>query len=531
MIPVFGPLSVRAASPSTRYDEAASAFQQCLDLTPENTSARLGLGRCHLVQGQPDLAAKAAQDAISQDPQLVDAWLLQAKCHIKKNRYDLAIQDCEAALKVDPTNGPVWHEMGNACLLNRAFDQSISAYQKTLEFMPENGWALSSMAVAYEKLGNFNDAARVYQQSLPLFEKKTDQAAIYQNLVKTFTRLKDPGMAAEAAKQAELLLNESQPEGMEADPPGIPPTEPMPIDPPPSPVELSVVSEEEPDVHLDIRTASEWNEHGNAHLKAGRFDEAIAAYTKAIELAADLHWPYIQNLAIANYQLGKVRRNNSASLDEGKNEEDTDLTTMLDGFSRLEVPPTQQDEQAPEGLELSAGSIGALAEYPQDGQLEASIPVDDQPVSSPESSPTQSDGSQEPTISTGKKAVIEPSVTMAAPAEIEPESAAGWNELGNSYAWKQMYDEAISAYKRAIDLEPKYGSSYCNLGILYQQLGKHQIAVQLYKMSLELLADPQERAMSWYRLGDAYRRLKDHAHATEAYKKAEELVPATSLLM
>ncbi len=58
---------------------------------------------------------------------------------------------------------------------------------------------------------------------------------------------------------------------------------------------------------FDLKTASEWNEQGNAHLKAGAYNDAIVAYTKAIELAPDACWPYIQNLAQVHYEKGKAR--------------------------------------------------------------------------------------------------------------------------------------------------------------------------------------------------------------------------------
>ena len=55
----------------------------------------------------------------------------------------------------------------------------------------------------------------------------------------------------------------------------------------------------------DEKSASEWNGIGNTHLKAGSYDEAITAYTKAIEQADSVYWPYIHNLALAHYQKGR----------------------------------------------------------------------------------------------------------------------------------------------------------------------------------------------------------------------------------
>jgi tetratricopeptide (TPR) repeat protein len=115
--------------------------------------------------------------------------------------------------------------------------------------------------------------------------------------------------------------------------------------------------------------------------------------------------------------------------------------------------------------------------------------------------------------------------------ENTPQNSIDWNELGNSYAKSKKIDNAIEAYKRAIEMNPKYGQPYCNLGLTYYRLGKYDLAVLLYKKSIELLDVQEDRAVSWNRLGDAYRRLGDYGNALAAYQKASELAPAVSTVM
>jgi tetratricopeptide (TPR) repeat protein len=112
-----------------------------------------------------------------------------------------------------------------------------------------------------------------------------------------------------------------------------------------------------------------------------------------------------------------------------------------------------------------------------------------------------------------------------------PETASDWNELGNHYLRTRSVEKAIEAYKQAILLEPSFGSPYSNLGTIYYQKGQYKVAVQLYRRSVDLLTDPEDKAMAWNRLGDAYRRLDDHTHAMEAYSKANELKPASNSIL
>ena len=54
-------------------------------------------------------------------------------------------------------------------------------------------------------------------------------------------------------------------------------------------------------IAMETKNAQVWNELGNVYLKSGSCDEAIAAYSKAIELERQFAWPY-SNLALAYVQ-------------------------------------------------------------------------------------------------------------------------------------------------------------------------------------------------------------------------------------
>jgi tetratricopeptide (TPR) repeat protein len=103
--------------------------------------------------------------------------------------------------------------------------------------------------------------------------------------------------------------------------------------------------------------------------------------------------------------------------------------------------------------------------------------------------------------------------------------------MGNSFMSSKKYNNAIEAYKKAIELDPKNGQPYSNLGFIYYRLGKYDFAVLLYKKSIDLLDSPKDKAISWNMLGDAYRRLGDYGNALAAYKKSGENEPAVSPVM
>jgi tetratricopeptide (TPR) repeat protein len=97
-----------------------------------------------------------------------------------------------------------------------------------------------------------------------------------------------------------------------------------------------------------------------------------------------------------------------------------------------------------------------------------------------------------------------------------------WNELGNVYFNTGAYDQAVHAYKRAIQLDPDFGWAYSNLAQAYVHQNQYTEAIPIYIKSLELLQDGKDKAESWNRLGTAYRQLRDYPNALAAYQKAVE---------
>ena len=95
--------------------------------------------------------------------------------------------------------------------------------------------------------------------------------------------------------------------------------------------------------------------------------------------------------------------------------------------------------------------------------------------------------------------------------------------MGNSFTCSKKFNNAIEAYKKAIEMDPKFGQPYSNLGFIYYRLGKYDFAVLLFKKSVDLLDSPEDKAISLNRLGDAYRRLGDYGNALSAYKKSSEI--------
>ncbi|MGI0495510.1 tetratricopeptide repeat protein [Alkalinema pantanalense CENA528] len=95
-----------------------------------------------------------------------------------------------------------------------------------------------------------------------------------------------------------------------------------------------------------------------------------------------------------------------------------------------------------------------------------------------------------------------------------------YSNLGDIYREQEEYDEAITAYRKSIELDPKYASPHNNLGNLYQEQKQYEKAIVAYERAIEL--DPKN-AMTYYNLGILYKEQEQYDKAIVAYQKVIEI--------
>ncbi len=108
--------------------------------------------------------------------------------------------------------------------------------------------------------------------------------------------------------------------------------------------------------------------------------------------------------------------------------------------------------------------------------------------------------------------------------ELEPRPLA-YNGLGDVYTALGRYDEAIAAYQQAIELNPAYAWPHHNLGLLYEHRGDYEAAIPLYRQALELHQRDKDKAVTWDNLGNVYAALGESDEAMAAYRWASVLNP------
>lgn len=103
-----------------------------------------------------------------------------------------------------------------------------------------------------------------------------------------------------------------------------------------------------------------------------------------------------------------------------------------------------------------------------------------------------------------------------------PSDAGVFNDLGNLLQLAHRPDEAETAYRRAIELDPDRVSALFNLGLLQQEKGERREASKLYKRALKL--EPRH-AWAHYQLGSLYEAWGDESKAIDSYAASFALDP------
>ncbi len=61
-----------------------------------------------------------------------------------------------------------------------------------------------------------------------------------------------------------------------------------------------------------------------------------------------------------------------------------------------------------------------------------------------------------------------------------------YNNLGFFYSHKERYDEAIDAYRKSLEIEPRFEDAHNNLGYALAKFGKHEEAIAHYLVALKI---------------------------------------------
>jgi len=84
----------------------------------------------------------------------------------------------------------------------------------------------------------------------------------------------------------------------------------------------------------------------------------------------------------------------------------------------------------------------------------------------------------------------------------------------------QRYDDSIAICQEILKLDPDYAKVYFNLGLVYEEQGEWDKAIDQHRKALDLNPDDY---MVHYNLARTYDAVKDGSKAIEHLRKAESI--------
>jgi Tfp pilus assembly protein PilF len=100
---------------------------------------------------------------------------------------------------------------------------------------------------------------------------------------------------------------------------------------------------------------------------------------------------------------------------------------------------------------------------------------------------------------------------------LDPRNALAHNNLDVALMDKGQLEEAIRAYRTALDLDPKLARAHYNLGLIFQSKNQLEEAIREYRLAIDLNPD---YALAHNNLGNALRAKGQLDEAIQAYRAA-----------
>jgi tetratricopeptide (TPR) repeat protein len=593
-----------AFSLEKKTDHAVKAYQRAYSLNNRMAPSIIGLARILAEKGRDEKAVQAYEAALDIDSKNDMAWNELGELCLKSGMYDKAIEAFGMAVELSPNSGIHISNQALAYLEKGVHLEAIPLFEKSLTLLEtdeEKALSWNRLGNAYRQIGDYDRAVSAYQcadeyrgltttsvfnttkdifQATEMPDKENnseDEVSEPDSLedviqISSYLESKESRIDGSSEVTEEPIINESEPEEtaqfldgdnlimldktiseieeMISRNIGLAPDDKVAeykdVDP--------TDDESDNNIDDDAKSALEWNGIGNTHLNSGAYDEAIFAYTKAIESAPEFNWPYIKNLAIAYYHKGKQKEDASLSESEDNDNEENSLDNagldtiheLHDLSAEIYNTPIQDNENKTDIF--SSQSLPSDEPMLDSSSVNDPLPFDHNTISY---DLLQEALQEDMEFSTGKyrngipagrelfenKYAGESTRSLVDEAEnsqerfnsgkdkfeVQPQSAYEWNELGNIYLKIGSNDKAIEAFNKAIELDPSFGWAYSNLALAYNHSKKFRESIPLYRTSIDFLDTDKGKAISWNRLGDVYRHLNEQDNAMKAYQMASDL--------
>jgi tetratricopeptide (TPR) repeat protein len=152
-------------------EEAIRAYQQALDLEPNQTEAYIELARLLTLYGEPERALEMAQQALVRQPDSARALATLGRTYDWLGMPAEAVRLCRQAVQTDPTLAVAYAYLAEALVDNGQWFAANDAIGTAMELDDTHVDVIRNQGYVLENQGNYYGAIDVYRSGLELDER------------------------------------------------------------------------------------------------------------------------------------------------------------------------------------------------------------------------------------------------------------------------------------------------------------------------------------------------------------------------
>ncbi|HVF47480.1 MAG TPA: tetratricopeptide repeat protein [Pyrinomonadaceae bacterium] len=410
-----------AAERAKDHRAAADAYAQVLAITPNDAEAYYRKGFAHYSLKENDQAAIDLSQALTKGykPQL-NIYKVRYYVYLEQKNYDAALADIQKGLEITPNDFDFLNSIGEISLERKQYPEALTAFQKASVVSPNNGDLYYNIARVNFAMGDAKAQAAAAESALAKGTRFPGET--YHLLADAHQRLRDFPAAIDAYKRA---INAK------------------------------------PDVLQAYRNLSE------IYRSENRFDDAINVSRQGLgrfvndgNLYTDLSLYY----QLADRPEDAVKAGLSAV--QLLPDKPAGYTILCRAYNDTKNYPSAV-EACNKALKLKPGDGETLFYLGRAFDL-----LGDTPRATAEAKKNYE--------AEATKYYAQAVAGLMDNVQKDASSSESWYLLGNAYFTDNQREKALEAYRKTIDLSPKFAKARYNLGILYTLLKQKTAAVEQY---------------------------------------------------
>ena len=165
------------------YEEAAAAFEKCLELQPDDSETHTRLGDAYRHMGLPEKAGEEYKKAHAIGNSSVAGFNL-AILYYEQNRTELALEYVQKSIQEGNHSVEAYNLQGVILNKQKKYSEAIASFSHALSIDPKHAVTAINLAVAYINSNELNKAREILVRILPHVQEQELKDKINEYLEK-----------------------------------------------------------------------------------------------------------------------------------------------------------------------------------------------------------------------------------------------------------------------------------------------------------------------------------------------------------